>query len=97
MGNEPKSVSGHVTFCGSLDQRPVFNLDHVFAYHPPTPEQVEKYKRIRDAAKVFAQVILDETKGQYGSDQEAAIRHVRNAVMTANAAIALDGHLYVMR
>lgn len=67
------------------------DLDHVFTYHPPHGDQVEKYQKLRAAAREFAQVILDETPAC--ADQQAAIRHVREAMMTANAAVALDGRV----
>ena len=64
------------------------NVDHLFRYHKPTPEQLPKFEAISQAAKQLAQVILDNTPA--GADQSAAIRHVRDARMTANAAIALE-------
>jgi len=68
------------------------DLDHIFSYHAPTgQEQLDKYQALRDAAKTFAQAIVDNAPAC--ADQTAAIRHVREAVMTANAAIALDGRL----
>lgn len=68
------------------------DLDHIFSYHAPTgPDQLAKYQKLRDAAKTFAQAILDNSP--QCADQTAAIRHVREAVMTANAAVALDGRL----
>lgn len=70
-----------------------FDLDNIFIYHAPTPEQVDQYQRVRDAAKEFCRVMLDNTPE--GADQSAAVRLIREAVMTANAAIALDGQLYV--
>lgn len=63
------------------------DLDHIFKYHAPTPEQLPKYEAIRTAAKVFAKVITDNTPPS--ADQTAAIRLLREAVMTANASIAL--------
>lgn len=60
-----------------------------FTYHPPKPEQVDHYNALRDAAKVFALAIAAHTPS--GPDQTAAIRKVREAVMTANASIACDG------
>lgn len=69
---------------------PPVDLEHVFTYHAPTPEQLPKYTALREAAKAFAQVIVDNTPSS--ADQTTAIRKVREAVMTANAAIALDGH-----
>jgi len=61
-------------------------VNDLFTYHPPTPEQVEKYTSIRESAKNLVRVILAECEG--GPDRTAAIRKVREAVMTANASIA---------
>lgn len=61
-------------------------LDQFFTYHPPKGDQAERYQRIRDAAKEFAAVIYELTPTC--PDQTAAVRKVREAVMTANAAIA---------
>lgn len=70
---------------------PTLDLDHIFKYHAPTADQLPKYEALRAAAKAFAQAIVDNTPR--GADQSAAIRHVREAVMTANASVALDGRL----
>jgi len=67
------------------------DLDHVFSYHAPQPGQAEKYEELRRAAKGFAATI--ECLTPASADQSAALRHVREALMTANAAIALDGRL----
>ena len=69
-----------------LDER---FLDHVFRYHSPKPDQIPRYQAIRAAGRELARVIFEHT--QPCADQMAAIRKVREAVMTANAAIALDG------
>lgn len=69
----------------------MMDLDRVFTYHPPTDDQVLQYEEIRSAAKLLAKVILENTPES--ADQTAAIRKVREAVMTANAAIALEGKL----
>ena len=71
----------------------MFDLDHIFTYQRPTAEQVVLYTDLRDAAHEFAKVIVKCTP--QGADQAAAIRKVREAVMTANAAIALDGKLHI--
>ena len=62
-------------------------LDNLFAYHPPKGDQVDRYQKLRDSAKEFAAVILDLTPTC--PDQTVAVRKVREAVMTANAAIAI--------
>jgi hypothetical protein len=63
----------------------------VFTYQPPRPDQIAKYTAIRTAGLVLGNVILQVTPTC--ADQQAAIRLVREAVMTANAAIALDGEI----
>ena len=67
------------------------DLDNIFKYHAPTPEQLIAYDKLRSSAKAFAQAIIDNTPAS--ADQTAAIRKVREAVMTANAAVALGGKL----
>ena len=64
-------------------------LDNWFTYHPPSPDQTKQYVMIRDAARNFAGTILHNTPPS--ADQTTAIRKIREAVMTANAAIACDG------
>lgn len=63
-------------------------LTHIFTYHDSKPEDVAKYQAIRAAALEFSRVLVANTPPS--ADQSAAIRKVREAVMTANAAIALD-------
>jgi len=48
-------------------------------------------KEVLAKAKELGQVIVDNTPTS--ADQTAAIRLLREAVMTANASIALDGKL----
>lgn len=80
---------------GYLTEREILNdemqkkLDNWFEYHKPTDGQPELYERLRSAGKQFATVICECTPAS--ADQTAAIRKVREAVMTANAAIACDG------
>lgn len=63
-------------------------LRRQFTYHPPKGDQVARYGEIRDAAFDFASIILTLTPKC--EDQDAAIRKIREAVMTANAAIAIN-------
>ncbi|MGB8887117.1 MAG: hypothetical protein WCC87_10370 [Candidatus Korobacteraceae bacterium] len=67
------------------------DLDNIFSHHAPKGDQVDRYQELRLAGKQFAKMIERHTPP--GADQAAAIRKVREAVMTANAAIALDGKL----
>ena len=62
------------------------NLDNWFVYHAPKDGDLEAYQAIRGAAADFAQVVLANTPAS--ADQTAAIRKIREAVMTANAARA---------
>jgi hypothetical protein len=64
-------------------------IDNWFKYHAPNSSQLPKYEKIREAARVFATVIIENTPAS--ADQTAAIRKVREATMTANAAIACEG------
>jgi hypothetical protein len=64
-------------------------LEWWFTYHPTTPQKEGKYEAIRAAALEFAKVVRDNTPE--GPDQSLAIRKIREAVMTANAAIACGG------
>jgi hypothetical protein len=64
-------------------------VDELFTYHAYSAEQTERSGKIRHAAKQLAHAILDNTRPC--ADQSDAIRKVREAVMTANAAIALEG------
>lgn len=65
-------------------------LENWFTHHPPTANQtIERYQNIRAAGLYLARVIVRDTPP--GADQAAAVRKVREAVMTANAAIACEG------
>jgi hypothetical protein len=64
-------------------------ISDLFTYHQPTPTANQSYETIRDAAKHLALVIWKNCP--YGADRTAAIRKLRETVMTANAAIALNG------
>lgn len=68
-----------------------FNLDDIFTYHAPEPDMPAKYEAIRTAGKALAQAIVENTPPS--ADQSDAIRKVREAVMVANAAVALKGQL----
>lgn len=76
------------------DKRPEFptqaDLDHWFTYHEvESQEQLNAYKMVRKYGKFLAQQIIENCPA--GADRAAAVRKVREAVMTANAAIACKG------
>jgi hypothetical protein len=65
-------------------------LKNWFTYHAPEDEiAIAKYRAIREAGLHLAESIVANTPSS--ADQTAAVRKVREAVMTANAAIACGG------
>lgn len=64
-------------------------LENWFTYHSPNADQEQAYQDIREAGMNLASVIVARTPTS--ADQTAALRKVREAVMTANAAIACGG------
>jgi hypothetical protein len=65
------------------------DIEDVFTYHAPNEEQKQRYEILRTAARQLAEVILVVVPSS--ADRSAALRHLRECVMTANAAIALNG------
>jgi hypothetical protein len=68
---------------------PEQQVENWFTYHSPTPDQLPKYQAIRDAGKALALAIVANCPAS--ADRTAAIRLIREAVMTANASIACAG------
>lgn len=65
------------------------NLKSIFSYHVPELEQVAAMYEIREKAYALAHTVMIGSPA--GPDRDAAIRKIREAVMTANAAIVLKG------
>jgi hypothetical protein len=66
------------------------NVDDVFTYHPPADAAtIAAYEAVREDAKRLARTMLQASRTC--ADQQAAIRLLREAVMTINASIALGG------
>ena len=65
------------------------DLDKLFHIHSMEPADALKLVKIREAAITFAQVVLANTPP--GADQDEAVRKIREATWTANAAVALAG------
>ncbi len=63
-------------------------LDEFFTYHKPTATQPARYEALRDKAKELAYLI--DAMCPDSADKSAAIRKLRECVMTANASIALE-------
>ena len=66
-----------------------FEIENIFTYHPPTSGQARRYEQLRAAAKSMAHTI--SACCPESADTSAAMRKLRECVMTANAAIALEG------
>src|SRR5579859_5388037 len=64
-------------------------LAELFKYHAPNAETLPKYAAINQAAKNFAEIVLQNCPPS--ADRSAAIRLIRDARMTANASVALNG------
>ena len=64
-------------------------LQNWFSYHAPNDEQQAAYMRIRASALALAVVIWGSCPPS--ADRTAAIRLLRESVMTANASIACGG------
>lgn len=64
------------------------DIENWFTYHSPKGDQPAQYERIRASAKALANVIINSTPAS--ADQTAAIRKLRECVMTANASIACE-------
>jgi hypothetical protein len=61
-------------------------IENDFTYHAPTPEQVQRYNQLREAAKAFALLIVDLTP--ISREQSLALTELEYSVMMANASIA---------
>ena len=73
-------------------QNTVPEIEEIFTYHAPGPDDVKKYEAIRNKAKELAYVIHNNCEP--GADRTAAIRHLGEAVMTANRSIATKNAMY---
>jgi hypothetical protein len=64
-------------------------IDVWFQYHAPTDDDIPKYVEIRKQARALAHRINELVPDC--ADKTAALRKLRECVMTANAAIACKG------
>lgn len=62
-------------------------IDELFTYHKPTQDQIDSLALVRSKAKELADVIV--MCCPRSADRSAAIRKLRDSVMTANASIVL--------
>ena len=61
---------------------------HVFKYHAPGGDQIDRYAKVREAALEFAKVILLNCPAS--EERSTALRDVQRASMMANASIAVN-------
>jgi hypothetical protein len=64
------------------------NAHAVVRYHRPTESQVQRHETLAKASEVLIRTILETCPDC--ADRTAAIRKVREAKMTASAAVALE-------
>lgn len=64
------------------------DLDQIFKYHTPHGDQQERYALLREKAKELATLIQGTTPAS--REQSTALTNVQQAVMWANAAIAIN-------
>lgn len=62
------------------------DIENRYTYHAPKMTQVPTYNEIREAAKVFAYLLLERTPSS--REQSLAFTKLDECVMFANAAIA---------
>lgn len=67
---------------GNLD------LDTLFTYHPPLPDQIGRYETLRMQGRAMAQQVAEHCPPS--PERSIALTKIREAVMWANAAIACN-------
>lgn len=70
------------------DEKSENEVNEWFTYHSPKEDQSDRYGLLRDHAKRLALKILANVPPC--ADRTAAIRKLRECIMTANAAIACN-------
>ena len=64
------------------------DIESIFVYHKPFGNQPERYQELREKAREFAEkVVMDCPDSR---EKSLAITNIQQAVMWANAAIAIN-------
>lgn len=64
-------------------------IERIFTYQPPKNDsQIERYKEIRNAGRLMAEIIVDACP--VSEEYKIALQKIREAIMWANAAIACN-------
>lgn len=61
-------------------------IEHNFTYHAPAPDQIDRYEKLRAAAKDLATLVADLCPSS--REMSLALTAIEEAIMWANAAIA---------
>lgn len=64
-----------------------FDVENVFKYHAPRPDQLPRYEAIRAKARELAQLI--ETACPNSREKSTAFTNLQQSIMWANASIAI--------
>jgi hypothetical protein len=64
------------------------DLNNVFRYHAPKGDQAQRYERLRTQARTLAELIQATTPTS--REQSLALTNLQQAIMWANAAIAIN-------
>lgn len=65
----------------------VMDIEKIFTYHNPTDIDLNRFKEIRDAAKVLGNKIMEH--GGFEEEKEKSIHKLRECVFYAIASIVL--------
>ena len=69
------------------------NLDHIFQHHPPTPVKAKAYELLRNAAKVYAEVLI---RDRVDEDDDLALEMAyEDYVRTVNDLVPTDSPEYL--
>ncbi len=69
-----------------MRQAMLARIENNFTYHAPKGDQLTRYQLIRDTAKAFALLLVDNTPAS--REQSLALTQLEDATMWANASIA---------
>lgn len=64
------------------------DIEHLFTYHTPRPDQTPRFERLNLATKDYARAIRNNVRP--GPDRTVAIRSLQRLRMDCNLAIALE-------
>jgi hypothetical protein len=64
------------------------NIEHIFTHHKPFGTQPVRYIGIRQQARALAQIIVDNCPDS--RERSIALTNIQQAVMWANASIAIN-------